>query len=172
METVLAYYSKSQGMTNTLTFALGLNLPTEQLNILKDICHQKERVSSVCGRQVWAKHVSKGCLQWDPCAQAERGAEAGSLPQFQPAETGGRNQAVPLKSHQLPFRKLWSQQTPRAAQPGGASSSTQPFLPALRQHGLQVWNVVVHALEGSEGFTTLPWMLICSCYTVQRQRCM
>ena len=57
---------------------------------------------SACGRQGRSKHVSQGSVQWDPRAQAERGAEAGSLPQFHPAEAGGRSQVSPLKPHQLP----------------------------------------------------------------------
>ncbi len=117
------------------------SLRTMTKYIEKDLL-TKERAPSACGRQGWSKHVSQGSLQWNPCAQAERWAEAGSPPQYRPAEAGGRNQAVPLKPHQLPPRKLRGLQTSRAAQFGGASSCTQKSVPGIcptsGQYGLQV----------------------------------
>lgn len=50
----------------------------------------KESVPSACERQAWSQHVPQGSLQWYPRFQAERGAEAGALPQLHPAEAGGR----------------------------------------------------------------------------------
>lgn len=122
----------------------------------------KESVRSACGRRGWSRHVSQGSLQWDPRVQAERGAEAGSLPQY-PAEAGGRNQGVPPKPHQLSSRKFWSLQTSRAAEFGRASSSSQPLFsgssPAERQHGLQVGCCVSEEASVSLKIHVSGWML-------------
>lgn len=109
-----------------------------RLKILKRICQQKKLSHQLTGY----KHVSQGSVHWYLCAPAERGPEAGALPQFHPAEARSGNQVVPPEPHRLCAGELWGQQAARAAESRGGSSSAQPFFsgiqPTGEQHGLQV----------------------------------
>lgn len=104
---------------------------TGWLNILKRICQQNKEPRQPVRDKVDPKHVPQGSLQRDLHAQAERGAEAGPLPQYHSAEAGGRNQGTTLQPHQLLSRNLRSLQTSGAAEFGGAPSCAQPFFPCI-----------------------------------------